>query len=93
MITFFVIIAINHETKTLSPKIVPWTLFKDFLKDFHTEIYTSCSICLEEFKLEESIRVTNCNHIFHHKCIEEWICKSPTCPLCRKNLKTTDIKM
>jgi hypothetical protein len=43
-----------------------------------------CPICLEEN--DEESRITCCinNHVFHKKCILEWIKKKPNCPLCRE---------
>ena len=33
----------------------------------------SCSICFEEFQTMIEIRETQCKHVFHEKCIYEWI--------------------
>ncbi|TYJ16094.1 hypothetical protein E1A91_A10G227200v1 [Gossypium mustelinum] len=45
---------------------------------------TECVICLEEFKDGDSCRVlTNCNHLYHQLCIDEWLVKNSHCPLCR----------
>ena len=41
----------------------------------------SCSICLENEPCE--IYVLNCDHVFHKKCITDWLMRNPTCPLCR----------
>ena len=44
-----------------------------------------CPICLESL----SNVITNCNHLFHNKCIDEWIENDrDTCPLCRSKLFT-----
>jgi hypothetical protein len=42
---------------------------------------TECSICLEIISRKKII--LTCNHVFHPKCIREWIQKKNTCPLCR----------
>lgn len=43
-----------------------------------------CSICLGEFKQEESVRILpECAHIFHVFCINKWLEHHPNCPLCR----------
>jgi superfamily II DNA helicase RecQ len=42
----------------------------------------TCSICLEE----NVDYTTNCNHVFHKKCIDKWK-HNNTCPYCRKELK------
>ena len=48
----------------------------------------SCPICLDEYKDESMIVITECIHFFHEKCLKEWVDKShSTCPICRTNLK------
>lgn len=44
----------------------------------------TCSICLENFERTE-VCVLDCKHIFHHKCIKDWLIKDslrPKCPVC-----------
>lgn len=52
-----------------------------------------CSICRCEYKNNEGIRILDCNHNFHKKCVDRWFKKeNVTCPLCRKNIfNTTDM--
>lgn len=46
-----------------------------------------CSICQEENNFDVNIvRKLNCNHEFHIYCIDKWLSKETTCPICRKNL-------
>ena len=50
---------------------------------------TCCCICIEDFKNEQIVRQSPCGHIFHDKCIMEWIktkIESPDCPQCRKEI-------
>lgn len=42
-----------------------------------------CSIC---FDLKNDMIYTNCDHIFCKNCIDKWLKKTNTCPLCRKNI-------
>ena len=41
-----------------------------------------CSICLGEAEVGEQVRVLACRHHFHRLCIDQWLLKKPTCPLC-----------
>ncbi|KAL6174845.1 hypothetical protein ACLB2K_051490 [Fragaria x ananassa] len=44
----------------------------------------TCPICLEEYQAKETIRtIPECNHYFHANCVDKWLKKNPTCPLCR----------
>ena len=50
-----------------------------------------CSVCWDNFVLDESVRELNCGHIFHTDCIVPWLEQHATCPVCRKPL-TEDAK-
>ena len=44
-----------------------------------------CSICLRGI-LRDEARTTACNHVFHTSCLQTWLNRNPTCPLCRARL-------
>eukprot|EP00731_Ephydatia_muelleri_P030366 Em0021g889a len=47
----------------------------------------TCSICLEPFKENESLRVLPCQHVYHPRCIDEWLHKwNRVCPLCKASI-------
>ena len=43
-----------------------------------------CVICYEDFKKGSVLKELNCGHKFHSRCIDRWLQKSATCPLCMK---------
>ncbi|VVC40830.1 Zinc finger, RING-type,Zinc finger, RING/FYVE/PHD-type,BRCT domain [Cinara cedri] len=45
----------------------------------------TCSICDETFVGvdQDSIYTTRCGHVFHHRCLTEWLDRAHTCPHCR----------
>ncbi|KAM7258490.1 hypothetical protein ACFE04_014231 [Oxalis oulophora] len=48
-----------------------------------------CSICLEKLSLTKQtsfVTKTKCSHLFHGDCIDRWLSKSSTCPMCRLSL-------
>ena len=49
-----------------------------------------CPICYENFLEYDECGITICNHVFHYKCIKEWLtnkCRIPICPVCRKDMR------
>ncbi|KAK7228907.1 hypothetical protein V2G26_001077 [Clonostachys chloroleuca] len=56
--------------------------------DVSSETDMGCSICTEDFRVGEDVRVLPCNHQFHPNCIDPWLINiSGTCPLCRLDLR------
>lgn len=49
---------------------------------------TVCPICQCDYEHKEKVRELDCKHVFHVKCIDEWLSLHATCPLCRKNVFT-----
>mmetsp|Transcript_18997 Transcript_18997/g.41384 ORF Transcript_18997/g.41384 Transcript_18997/m.41384 type:complete len:253 (+) Transcript_18997:280-1038(+) len=48
-----------------------------------------CTICLDGFEPGQSIswsKYGQCDHIYHTKCIEEWLSTHHDCPLCRVSI-------
>lgn len=45
----------------------------------------TCSICINNYIVDEGIKILPCNHFFHTDCIDSWfqISNGQTCPLCR----------
>ncbi|XP_044478411.1 RING-H2 finger protein ATL54-like [Mangifera indica] len=45
---------------------------------------TECSVCLNEFEEDETVRLLpKCNHAFHISCIDTWLSSHINCPMCR----------
>jgi hypothetical protein len=48
-----------------------------------------CPICCEEFQEGNYVKALPvCKHIFHEKCVKEWLMMNPLCPMCRGNVRT-----
>jgi hypothetical protein len=46
--------------------------------------FNICSICLEINKIEDkNTKRLECGHYFHKQCVDPWLEKRKTCPLCR----------
>jgi len=48
----------------------------------------NCSVCWDDFKLEENVKQLECQHCFHKDCIVPWLELHGTCPVCRKVLSS-----
>lgn len=46
----------------------------------------SCSICLCEYEMGESVIRLPCNHIYHESCLGSWVTNHVRCPLCNYDL-------
>merc|ERR1712071_86813 len=49
---------------------------------------SECCICMEDFTSGDYIVMTECKHVFHRSCCQEWLLQSSTCPVCRTDIPT-----
>lgn len=60
-----------------------------------SEADNTCVICFDTISIlsnknynkPKKMMTLDCNHKFHINCIEEWVAKSNTCPICRSPIK------
>ncbi|KAL9673433.1 hypothetical protein QQ045_029691 [Rhodiola kirilowii] len=46
-----------------------------------------CSVCLGDYQAEDRLQqIPACGHSFHMECIDHWLARHTTCPLCRLSL-------
>ncbi|XP_039024795.1 E3 ubiquitin-protein ligase At1g63170-like isoform X2 [Hibiscus syriacus] len=46
-----------------------------------------CCICLAKYKDKEEVRQLPCSHMFHLKCVDQWLRIISCCPLCKQELE------
>ena len=51
----------------------------------------NCVICLEDFKNKDKAIILPCIHLFHKTCINNWLKKKNTCPICKFKLTGSNI--
>lgn len=56
-------------------------------KDFNTH---SCSICIDSFEDDESIKILPCFHQFHTKCVDDWLLRKSICPVCKFDIDSNE---
>jgi len=61
--------------------------FCSFVPDLLPAEDCLCVICLQEFQVDERVRLLRCHHCYHQKCIDEWLSKKLTCPLCCRRIQ------
>ncbi|KAJ8424691.1 hypothetical protein Cgig2_018498 [Carnegiea gigantea] len=51
-----------------------------------------CSVCLAEFEEIQTLRLLpKCKHGFHVECIDQWLERHSSCPLCRQRVSPEDL--
>ncbi|KZV48985.1 FAD-linked oxidases family protein isoform 1 [Dorcoceras hygrometricum] len=62
----------------------PKMLYSEAKADHKDSTAACCSICLADYKNTDMLRVLpECGHLFHLKCVDPWLRRHPTCPVCR----------
>lgn len=52
-----------------------------------------CAVCLEEFYVGNEAKEMPCKHKFHGECIMPWLELHSSCPICRYQLPSDDLKV
>ncbi|KAK8660175.1 hypothetical protein V6N13_051109 [Hibiscus sabdariffa] len=64
-------------------KKLPQFRFSQETEADHSES-DSCAICLDGFREGQWCRnLVGCGHLFHRKCLDSWLIKVTSCPICR----------
>lgn len=59
------------------------------LEEFPDNYPHECCICMGDFVTGEVIVATECHHVFHKRCCEEWLRQARTCPVCRMDIPSS----
>ncbi|KAK1396908.1 RING-H2 finger protein ATL4J [Heracleum sosnowskyi] len=53
-----------------------------------------CAVCLSKFQDIEILRLLpTCRHAFHIACVDQWLERHSTCPLCRHKISSEDLAL
>ncbi|KAL0373621.1 UNVERIFIED_CONTAM: RING-H2 finger protein ATL80 [Sesamum radiatum] len=79
----------ENRTNGLEPVVVAAIPTMKFDREaFSSTEDAQCSICLAEYQEKEVLRIMpNCGHSFHLSCIDTWLRKRSTCPVCRLSVQ------
>lgn len=63
---------------------LPWHKFSEESKPNQS---VCCTICLQDIKVGEIARsLPRCQHMFHQTCVDKWLSRHGSCPICRQNV-------
>ncbi|KAJ6320435.1 hypothetical protein OIU78_015763 [Salix suchowensis] len=79
----------EHGINGLEPVLVAAIPTLRFTREaFSSADDAQCSICLGEYQEKEVLRIMpKCGHNFHLSCIDVWLRKHSTCPVCRFSIQ------
>ncbi|CAL5340131.1 unnamed protein product [Camellia sinensis] len=79
----------EHQNTGLEPVVVAAIPTMKFNHEaFSSMGDAQCTICLGEYQEKEVLRIMpQCGHNFHLSCIDVWLRKQSTCPVCRLPLQ------
>ncbi|GLJ52651.1 hypothetical protein SUGI_1120640 [Cryptomeria japonica] len=73
----------NNNSKGASQRHIDRLPISTVQNDISDEV---CSVCLEMPKSGEVIRHLLCMHKFHKECIDPWLAKQASCPICKLSI-------
>lgn len=56
-------------------------------KATQNDVGKQCMICLEDYNIGDEIVTITCMHRYHKACVAPWISNSPTCPVCKADVR------
>ncbi len=81
-----------YDTQSNKKLNFAWNIYEKVSKDKSMEEFVektwndaenTCTICLEP----NIDQIVECNHVFHKKCLKQWLMTKKSCPICRHELK------
>ena len=71
-----------EEYSNLQDVEVGVSKIENICQDFVLQSNFECVVCREDFKEGDTIKKTNCGHLFCTSCIKTWFASNKKCPVC-----------
>lgn len=55
------------------------------MKD-RNQTFESCPICYIDYEEGNEMKVLSCQHGYHTSCLQNWLKKNATCPICKSQI-------
>lgn len=70
----------ENVIQQINLQTIPAVLYKE------TEKSQACELCLDIFNEGDSVKTLECMHVFHARCIDNWMRSEAKCPVCNINI-------
>ncbi|KAL5544531.1 hypothetical protein UlMin_008315 [Ulmus minor] len=74
-------------SRGLSRDLLQRLPFHEILEETKAVQSICCTICLQDLEVGEIARsLPQCSHTFHLACVDKWLIRHGSCPVCRQNV-------
>jgi len=74
---------LHYKTQEKKPNII-----LDMKSElFNEKMMENCTVCVSKYIKNDEVVNLDCKHVFHKKCISEWVKYKAECPVCRGKIK------
>jgi hypothetical protein len=84
----------SYENSDHSDEEIELQIRRPYGKIQNTTETSRCSICIEEFSEDTEVAILLCSkdHIYHTKCISNWMKLNHYCPSCKYEISLSQVK-
>lgn len=87
ILNIFTMVQTNHQVVVDPTKL---KLYKYSISDNIFVFDNECIVCMEAINECEDVRLFQCGHYFHIKCVDPWLKINGSCPTCRRPISDAD---
>lgn len=84
--------AIGQKRRALMERL-PSVAYSDPRAERRASVNRECVICMLDFTTGDRVKLLPCLHIYHSKCIQDWLHRSFTCPTCMDEIEQSLLRL